>query len=379
MAKKRLGDMLLELKAKTPGAMPMLAPASRSSRRSRPRRRRAAAWARSCSRCGPSPRRTCCRRSGSSWGSPYLPELKADDVDADLATSIPIGFAKQHRLLVVKREGDTVMVATADPLEVGALDDLRMQLQLEVQPVLVPSAADPRGHQRHLRPQGRQGRRPRRRKRTRTTRASSEELVDILEVTDEAPIIRWVNSLLFNAVKERASDIHIEPGEKEVIVRYRIDGELYEIAARGAPVHAVDHLAREDHGRAEHRREAPAPGRPHPPQDRRQGHRHARRHRPDGQGGRAHHHPSARSRIGAARSGRHRLRRRPPAPDGRPDPPAARHHAGHRARPARARRRRCTPASPRSTRPTSTSSPSRIRSSTSSTASRRWRSTRRSS
>ncbi|HEX2659175.1 MAG TPA: ATPase, T2SS/T4P/T4SS family, partial [Polyangia bacterium] len=56
-----------------------------------------------------------------------------------------------------------------------------------------------------------------------------EELVDILDVTDEAPIIRWVNSLLFNAVKERASDIHIEPGEKEVVVRYRIDGELYEV------------------------------------------------------------------------------------------------------------------------------------------------------
>src|SRR5213079_639459 len=56
----------------------------------------------------------------------------------------------------------------------------------------------------------------------------SEELVDILEITDEAPIIRWVNSLLFNAVKERASDIHIEPGEKEVVVRYRIDGVLYE-------------------------------------------------------------------------------------------------------------------------------------------------------
>ena len=44
---------------------------------------------------------------------------------------------------------------------------------------------------------------------------------------DEAPIIRWVNSLFFQAVKERASDIHIEPDEKEVLVRYRIDGELY--------------------------------------------------------------------------------------------------------------------------------------------------------
>ena len=51
----------------------------------------------------------------------------------------------------------------------------------------------------------------------------SEELVDIIDSTDEAPIIRWVNSLIFQAVKERASDIHIEPGEREVVVRYRIE------------------------------------------------------------------------------------------------------------------------------------------------------------
>jgi general secretion pathway protein E len=56
----------------------------------------------------------------------------------------------------------------------------------------------------------------------------AEELVDILDLTDEAPIIRWVNSLMFQAVKERASDIHIEPREKDLIVRYRVDGNLYE-------------------------------------------------------------------------------------------------------------------------------------------------------
>ena len=61
----------------------------------------------------------------------------------------------------------------------------------------------------------------------------AEELVDILDLTDEAPIIRWVNSLFLRAMKERASDIHIEPEEKEAIVRYRIDGELY--IARRAP------------------------------------------------------------------------------------------------------------------------------------------------
>ena len=56
---------------------------------------------------------------------------------------------------------------------------------------------------------------------------------DILDSDDEAPVIRWVNSLFLQAMKERASDIHIEPEEKEVLVRYRIDGELY--VARRAP------------------------------------------------------------------------------------------------------------------------------------------------
>ena len=128
---------------------------------------------------------------GKQLGISYRAELKPEDIDLELLVHVPIGFAKQHRLLVMRRENDVVQVAVADPLEVGALDDLRGQLSAEIDPVLVP-------------PQ------------------------KILEITDEAPIIRWVNSLLFNAVKERASDIHIEPGEKEVMVRYRIDGELYE-------------------------------------------------------------------------------------------------------------------------------------------------------
>jgi len=63
---------------------------------------------------------------------------------------------------------------------------------------------------------------------------AEEELSDdILDSDDEAPVIRWVNSLFLQAMKERASDIHIEPEEREVLVRYRIDGELYVV--RRAP------------------------------------------------------------------------------------------------------------------------------------------------
>ena len=168
------------------------------------------------------------RALGEQLGMGFVADLRFEDIDGDLATRVPIGFSKQHRALPIKREGTSVMVATADPLDVGAIDDIRAQLGSEVFPVLVPSQKilDAINHihgQRHDKG-GELGKT----EEDDEMAGEAEELVDILDVNDEAPIIRWVNSLLFNAVKERASDIHIEPGEKEVSVRYRIDGVLYE-------------------------------------------------------------------------------------------------------------------------------------------------------
>ena len=165
---------------------------------------------------------------GRQLGIAVLEELKIGDVDLELASQVPIGFAKQHRVLVLQREGDTVVVATSDPLDVGALDDLRAQLGAEVQPVLVSSQKILEViNEVYGRNQDKGGELAKDAGDGEGDEGSAEELVDILDATDEAPIIRWVNSLMFNAVKERASDIHIEPGEKEVTVRYRIDGELY--------------------------------------------------------------------------------------------------------------------------------------------------------
>ena len=224
MARKRFGDMLLETVRGVPGASltPEVLEQARAAQREEG------------GRLGEIlvKRRACTEEDvlatlGRQLGITFQPELKADEVDAELAATVPIGFAKQHRVLALKKDGDTAVVATADPLDVGALDDLRMQLQLEVQPVLVPAQrilevindVYGRTHDKggDLAKEGEE-----------EDEGASEELVDILELTDEAPIIRWVNSLLFNAVKERASDIHIEPGEKEVSVRNRIDGVLYE-------------------------------------------------------------------------------------------------------------------------------------------------------
>jgi len=163
---------------------------------------------------------------------PYAAVLPAaEDIDDALIENLPIGFAKQHRALPIGRDPSSgrVQVALADPLALDVLDDIGVLVGGPVDGVL--AAPTPIldlinkvfGRLRqatdldHDKKEGDE-----------EEFADAEELVDILDTTDEAPIIRWVNSLLFVAVKERASDIHIEPGEKDVKVRYRIDGVLRE-------------------------------------------------------------------------------------------------------------------------------------------------------
>jgi general secretion pathway protein E len=163
---------------------------------------------------------------GVQLGIPFLADFPAADMDSELAAKVPIGFAKQHRVMPLRREGDAVLVAMADALDVGALDDVRSMLATDVQPVFFPSGKllEAINHvYGRKQDAGNLGDGE-----SEDDMGKAEELVDILDVNDEAPIIRWVNALMFNAVKERASDIHIEPGEKDVIVRYRIDGVLYE-------------------------------------------------------------------------------------------------------------------------------------------------------
>ena len=83
------------------------------------------------------------------------------------------------------------------------------------------------------------------------------------DLASEAPVIRLVNLLLTKALESRASDIHIEPFENRLIVRYRIDGVLHEVESPPRRLSRGGDLAREDHGLARHRRAAPAAGRAH--------------------------------------------------------------------------------------------------------------------
>jgi general secretion pathway protein E len=150
------------------------------------------------------------------------------DITTSLATRVPIAFAKVHRLIVVRESDAAVHVVCADPFNTQALDDVRVIFGKPVEASVggrdrIEDAIN-RVYERQAGEEQLEGE---------DSGGDEEAAGDILDSDDDAPVIRWVNSLFLQAMKERASDIHIEPEEKEVIVRYRIDGELY--VARRAP------------------------------------------------------------------------------------------------------------------------------------------------
>ena len=166
---------------------------------------------------------------------PFLNEIHPESVPDDLIRVVPIGFAKQNVVMPLGRTDDNVIIiACADPLDTSTFDELRILLHAELElAVATPEIVTLAINQAYDRV---------------TAKASSaldnleegaaqeigedaQEPLDLLDVQgdDEAPIIRLVNSLFSQAVKDRASDIHIEPFETSMMVRFRVDGVLGEI------------------------------------------------------------------------------------------------------------------------------------------------------
>jgi general secretion pathway protein E len=156
-------------------------------------------------------------------GLPYLARIDVDSILTPVASKLPISYAKSHKILVMSEEDSRVHVVCADPLDTASLDDVRAIFHKPVEAV-VSSAENLVDAINRVYEKNEQGGGE---LQSNDEINAEDELEDILDSDDEAPIIRWVNALFFQGVKERASDIHIEPEEKEVVVRYRIDGELY--------------------------------------------------------------------------------------------------------------------------------------------------------
>ncbi len=166
------------------------------------------------------------------FGLPFVDTLNQDAVPLELIALLPIQFAKRHNLLPVHADDDAVTVATANPSSIGPIDDLRLLFGKPIRAVVAPAPVVSEAINRaYDRASGSTAELVSGLDEERLDLMATEldEPVDLLDANDEAPIIRLVNQLIFQAVKDRASDIHIEPFERELVVRFRIDGILYDI------------------------------------------------------------------------------------------------------------------------------------------------------
>ena len=165
-------------------------------------------------------------------GFPYIDEINSEDIDPAFIERIPLSFAKGNLIIPLRKENGKVLVALADPKGIFALDDVEKFLFNPVTPVFTRQESILNAIHRfydRLSGSAQEVIDGLSSESLDTLATEWEEPKDLLELVDEAPIIKLLNSLLFQAVKERASDIHIEPYEKVVEVRFRVDGVLYPI------------------------------------------------------------------------------------------------------------------------------------------------------
>jgi type IV pilus assembly protein PilB len=160
-------------------------------------------------------------------------DVSDSDIAPEILRLIPGGLARLHRALPIAASDNTLTVALVDPLDLRAAEDLRFALGKDVHVVVAPTDQIEGRIERYY-------------------GSDSSSMEDILKQLGEAgellalrgtddasaveaeanatPIIRFVDLILFQAIQDRASDIHFEPFENEFKIRYRVDGALYEMA-----------------------------------------------------------------------------------------------------------------------------------------------------
>jgi type IV pilus assembly protein PilB len=173
------------------------------------------------------------RAVATQLGLEYV-NLKATSVPEDVLTTLPEDLIRLYQVVPIRKDGDALVVGMVDPLDVLALDDIRRRTGRD----LVPAVVTPEGFEfvvnqypalgssldqviQEIRP---------------ADVGEEEPTLDRLrEAVEDAPIVRLVNLILVQAVRQGASDIHVEPQENHLRIRYRIDGTLYNVMT--APKH----------------------------------------------------------------------------------------------------------------------------------------------
>ncbi len=157
-------------------------------------------------------------------GIPFV-ELADYPVDRSAVELVPSALLRRHEVLPIGIDGKSLLVAMVDPGDVIALDDVRASVQFMVRPVMAEKTDLRAALARYVRADGELS--------DITTAFIDEQAPDVAsnqlaEVSDDdAPVVRFVNLLISQGIQDHASDIHIEPGEHELMVRYRIDGVLH--------------------------------------------------------------------------------------------------------------------------------------------------------
>jgi len=148
-------------------------------------------------------------------------------IDLDTLKSLPPKLVYRKHLVPVSRENGKLTVATCDPFDLYAFDELRLMTGQEIRPVLATQEEIDRLIKAHYGVGGDTIEEMMGTDDLEVVRDVSVESDDLLEMAQEASVIKLVNEIFLEALSERATDIHIEPYERDLIIRYRIDGVLH--------------------------------------------------------------------------------------------------------------------------------------------------------
>ncbi len=169
---------------------------------------------------------------------PYVEDVKIEEIDPELTTSIPIAYAKNHEVLPLLETDYSITILVTDPFNFDVINDLHEIFRKEVKTIVTSPLKIQDAINRIYEKANKH-----------VVESLEDEFdesldldgtIDILDsAADEAPVIRFVNTIIFRAVKERASDIHIEPGEREVSYRFRINGVMQEVLRQPIKTHAA--------------------------------------------------------------------------------------------------------------------------------------------
>jgi type IV pilus assembly protein PilB len=173
------------------------------------------------------------RAVANQLGIEYV-NVQALNITDEVLTALPETVIRRHQVIPVRVEDNTLVLGMVDPLDVLALDDVRRATTREV----VPAAITADGFQAAVNKYpALEGSLDQVIQEIRPSDVGEEEpgLDKLREIVEDAPVVRLVNLMLVQAVRQGASDIHVEPQERQLRIRYRIDGTLYNVMT--APKH----------------------------------------------------------------------------------------------------------------------------------------------